>query len=84
MLSNDLNTIEVKAPYFFAATVAPFTLIGILAILVVRFGWPGLIVFIVILLFVPLQAFVGKINGETLTKANVNKDKRVKICSEII
>ena len=81
MLSNDFNTFEIKSPVFFASTIAPFALIAILAILIARFGWPGTLVFAVILVFVPLQGCVGRINGKTLTRINVNKDQRIKTCT---
>ena len=63
LLSNDFNTFELKSPVFFASTVAPFALVGILAILITRFGWPGVLVLAVILICVPIQGCVGKING---------------------
>ena len=74
MLSNDFNTVELKAPILFASIVAPFALVGILAILITRFGWPGILVIVVILVFIPIQGCVGKINGQILAKVNVNKD----------
>lgn len=36
------------------------------------------------LLFLPLQGWVGKINGSFLVEINVNKDKRVKLASELV
>jgi hypothetical protein len=63
------------------ALVAPFTLVAAIAILVVRFGWPGLLIVFIIIFLVPFQAIVAKINGGYLEKVNVNKDKRIKTCS---
>lgn len=64
--------------------ITPFVLIGVIAILVTRFGWPGIISPIVTLILIPLQLFVGKINGSLLVEVNVYKDQRIKICTEII
>lgn len=84
MLSNDFNTIETKGPFFFSAFVAPLTLIGAIAILITRFGWPGILIFAVIIGFLPLQTAVGKISGNIIQKVNVFKDRRIKVCTEII
>ena len=63
LLSNDFNTIETKAPIFFASVTSPLALPAAIAILIVRFGWPGIIIGLVILVMVPLQGCIGKING---------------------
>jgi hypothetical protein len=38
-------------------------LAGIIAILITRFGWPGILNAIVILIVLPFQILVGKKNG---------------------
>jgi hypothetical protein len=81
MLSSDFNLIELKIPIFFAALVFPIAFIGILAILIYRLSWPGIIGVIVPILVFPLQNYISKINGNLLQKVNVNKDLRVKICT---
>ena len=64
--------------------MAPFGLLGIVAILIVRFGWPGILILIVIAAFIPLQIMVGKINSSYIEEANIYKDQRVEVCTEII
>ena len=64
--------------------VAPFGLAGVLAILINRFGWPGILILVFILILMPIQACIGKINGVFIQKVNLNKDLRVKTCTEII
>jgi len=64
--------------------ITPFALAGIIAILITRFGWPGILIAVVIIAILPLQIIVGKINGSIMQKVNVYKDKRVKVCSEVI
>jgi ABC-type bacteriocin/lantibiotic exporter with double-glycine peptidase domain len=84
MLSNDFNTIETKSPLFFVSLGIPLILSGIIAILVTRFGWPGIIIFGVALVIIPVQVLIGKITGSIMQKINIYKDRRVKICTEII
>ena len=64
--------------------IAPLALGGIIAILITRFGWPGILIAAVIIFFLPLQILVGKMNGNIMQKVNVYKDRRVKVCSEVI
>ena len=52
--------------------------------MVTRFGWPGILIIVVVLVFLPIQFLVGKYNGTIIQKVNVYKDKRVKVCNEII
>ena len=66
MISNDFHIIEMKAPFSFPAIVSPFFLIGVIIILVLRLGWPGIIPILVTICLIPLQLCVGKINGQTL------------------
>ena len=61
--------------------ISPLVLIGVIIILVFRLGWTGVIPAIVTLILVPLQLYVGKVNGVILTEVNVYKDQRVKICT---
>ena len=84
MLSNDLNAIELKGPLFFSSLITPLALIGIVAILITRLGWAGISCLGIIIILMPIQACIGKINGRILEKVNASKDKRVKMCSEII
>ena len=69
---------------FLPSLVAPFAFAGIIAILLSRFGPAGLIIVGVIFLIIPLQTLVGKLNSATIQNANIYKDSRVKVCTEII
>jgi ABC-type multidrug transport system fused ATPase/permease subunit len=57
---------------------------GAAIVLGFRLGWPAIIGISVPLLIFPLQTYIGKKNGELLQKVNINKDQRVKVCTEII
>jgi hypothetical protein len=61
--------------------VSPFVLAGIIAILITRFGWPGILIVCVIIVFLPFQTLVGKINGKVMQRVNLNKDQRIKTCT---
>ena len=62
----------------------PFAFIGIAIILLVRLGWPGIVGIMIPILIFPIQNYIGKKNGQLLQKVNINKDLRVKVCTEII
>lgn len=66
LISNDFNAIQSKAPGLFISFTVPFGIVGTTAVLVGRFGWAGLIIPAVILLYIPFQVLVGKINGSIL------------------
>ena len=74
MISNDFHIIEMKAPFFFAAIVSPLTFIGVIIILILRLGWPGIIPILVTICLVPLQLCVGKMNSRTLREVLAFKD----------
>ena len=84
MFSNDFNIVEFKTPWFFLSSVTPITLIGSAIILILRLGWPGILCPIIVLLFLPLQLWISKTNGDGMKRINVDKDRRVKLTSEII
>ena len=63
MISNDFNTLEFASPLFFASMISPIMFIGVIIILVLRLGWPGVIPIIVIMILIPLQLYVSKVNG---------------------
>ncbi len=48
------------------ALVTPLSIIAILAILVTRLGWPGILIPTVVIILIPLQIFLGKINGNII------------------
>ena len=84
MLSNDFNIIDAKSRMFFGAFSAPIIFVGVIAILITRLGWPGVICPLVIIVLIPVQILIGKMNGSILQDINVHKDERVKLCTEII
>lgn len=81
LLSNDFNMLELKGPLMFISFVAPLGLTGVIAILVTNYGWPGILPLCVIIVFIPIQILVGKINSKYFEQVNVYKDQRVKVCT---
>jgi hypothetical protein len=77
MLSNDFNLIELQIASLFFAVIFPFALTAIAIILILRFGWPGIISIILPIVMFPLQKFISKKNGELLRKVNLSKDSRL-------
>ena len=84
LLSNDFNLIEVKAPFFFGFITVPFGFGGIIALLYWRLGAEGLISLAIPFAMMPISLWISKLNGSLLQEVNVNKDRRVKITSELI
>lgn len=74
LVSNDFNVIELKGYPFFRSLVAPLGLVGLIAILVSWFGWPGILPFCVVLALIPFQMLVGKINSEYFEEISIDKD----------
>lgn len=59
---------------FLRSLVTPFGLVGMIAILITRFGWPGVLIFCVIVALIPIQVVVGKINSRYFQEINMYKD----------
>lgn len=68
----------------FSALVSPFAFVGVIIILTLRLGWPGVLIVCVVLLIVPIQFFISKVNGNIISKINKNKDSRIKVSTQII
>lgn len=57
---------------------------GVLAILYSRFGFYGWLIIGVVILMIPLQILIGKVNGTLTQEGITHKDKRIKVCTEMI
>lgn len=84
LLSNDFNGLENKVSCFFGFLVFPIVIITIIVLLLVRFGWPGILPICVVIGFLPFQILIAKIIGNLTHKLNINKDKRISQFKEII
>lgn len=84
LVSNEFNSFDIKGYALFALLITPFGIGGVLTLLFMRLGWPAFIILAVFVGFLPLQVGVAQMNTSLIEKINVQKDKRVKVCSEII
>ena len=84
MLSQDLNLIESKLLFLFIGCTAPLFLVASLILLGIRLGWPGILCPLIILVLAPLQTAVSRANSRILREINRDKDRRVKLITEII
>ena len=84
LVSNEFNSFDIKGYALFALLITPFGIGGVQTLLVMRLGWPAFIILAVFVGFLPLQVGVAQMNTSLIEKVNVQKDKRVKVCSEII
>ena len=64
--------------------ILPFGLVGVISILISRFGVTGLVAIGIVAIMFPIQAIIGCYNGKILEGVNIYKDKRVKVTTEII
>jgi hypothetical protein len=53
-------------PVLLVTVSIPFALIGYILILYFRLGWPGVLIVVVMISFIPLQILIGKINAKIL------------------
>jgi ABC-type multidrug transport system fused ATPase/permease subunit len=67
-----------------AGLMFPFGVIGGTVIICLRVGWGGIFTFIVPLVVFPITYFISTKIKDFILRINVNKDSRIKLCSEII
>ena len=84
MLSQDLNEIEDKLIYLFIALEAPFYMAAAFTLFIVRLGWPGVLCPLIILIVVPIQVAIAKMNSNILRGLNAKKDRRIKLTTQAI
>ena len=84
MLSNDFNTIEINAWFIAMSIGLPIKVIGITLILIYRLGWMALVFIFINALFVVMQILLGKLEAKYKVEANVWKDKRIKVYTELL
>jgi len=66
LISNEFSSFDIRGYSLFVLFVMPFGLTGVITIFVIRLGWPAFIILGVVLVFFPLQIFVGKINSSLI------------------
>ena len=62
----------------------PIILFGFSVILVIRLGWVSLVGIVIVIIQIPIANRIAKKNGEIITEANLYKDSRVQVTTEVI
>ena len=84
ILSNDFNNIDQKIMFVWVIFLVPVGYGGALFLLIKWVGIEGLIALGIPLLFIPIIGLVNRFISKMLVKANVHKDKRVSIISDMV
>ena len=83
-ISSDFNVIEQTIQYVLLFPRAPIKVLGIIAYLIVKLNWIGLVAGLVMGMTVPIHFWVGKKTGLLMGEVNTLKDERIKFYSQII
>ncbi|CAG9854876.1 unnamed protein product [Phyllotreta striolata] len=84
LLSNDVNRFDNIFRYIHYLWVGPLESLVIMYLIYEVSGFTGLSGFIILLLFIPFQMFMGKLTTNFRQKTAVKTDERVLLMSEII
>nr|CAD7603849.1 unnamed protein product [Timema genevievae] len=84
MLSNDVSRFDLICMFVHYLWAAPVISITITYFLWISAGWPGMIGISVVFLFVPIQAYSGKMTSVFRHKTALKTDERVRLMDEII
>ncbi|CAH1958892.1 unnamed protein product [Acanthoscelides obtectus] len=84
LLSNDVNRFDNSFQYFHYLWAAPIETLIIMYLLYYMVGLTGLVGYLLLLLIVPVQMFMGKLTTIFRTKTAVKTDERVRLMSEIL
>lgn len=83
-ISSDFNVIENQAYSLITILRTVFNIIGVSVILFLRLKWIGVLSVFILAFIIFIQLIIGRLNSENLKKINIEKDKRIKLYSEII
>ncbi|XP_060072940.1 ATP-binding cassette sub-family C member 4-like isoform X1 [Ylistrum balloti] len=84
LMSNDVNRFDTAAIFLHYLWVGPCQAIPVLIILWQELGPSTLAGFVVLLLLVPVQSWMGKLFSKLRHKTAIHTDERVKVMNEII
>ncbi|VEN34161.1 unnamed protein product [Callosobruchus maculatus] len=84
LLSNDVNRFDNSFQYFHYLWAAPIETLIIMYLLYYMVGLTGLVGYLLLLLIIPVQMFMGKLTTIFRTKTAVKTDERVRLMSEIL
>ncbi|KAK3729239.1 hypothetical protein RRG08_008566 [Elysia crispata] len=84
LMSNDVNRFDQAVIFLHFLWVGPLQALAVLIILWHELGPSVLAGFVVLLLLIPVQGFMGKLFSKLRHKTAVHTDERVKVMNEII
>ncbi|GFS18845.1 multidrug resistance-associated protein 4 [Elysia marginata] len=84
LMSNDVNRFDQAVIFLHFLWVGPLQALAVLIILWNELGPSVLAGFVVLLLLIPVQGFMGKLFSKLRHKTAVHTDERVKVMNEII
>lgn len=84
LMSNDVNRFDTAAIFLHYLWVGPCQAVPVLIILWYELGPSTLAGFVVLLLLVPVQSWMGRLFSKLRHKTAIHTDERVKVMNEII
>ncbi|GFN98114.1 cystic fibrosis transmembrane conductance regulator [Plakobranchus ocellatus] len=84
LMSNDVNRFDQAVIFLHFLWVGPLQALAVLIILWYELGPSVLAGFLVLVLLIPVQGFMGKLFSKLRQKTAVHTDERVKVMNEII
>ena len=84
LVSSDFDVILIKFPTLMEGLFVPLEIIACSVLIILQFGWTGVVVIAVILLIIPLSVCIVKISVKMRKGINVHKDARVSQAAELI
>lgn len=84
LLSNDVNRFDVAIIFLHYLWIAPLETIVITYFMYKEVEWASIIGVATLLMFIPLQGFLGKKSSELRLRTAIRTDERVRLTNEII
>ncbi|RZC38301.1 multidrug resistance-associated protein, partial [Asbolus verrucosus] len=84
LLSNDVNRFDFAPMHLFQLLVAPVETIFVIVCLCITVGPTAIAGIVFLVLFVPVQMYMGKLTSRYRSKTATKTDQRVKLMNEII
>ncbi|CAH0557071.1 unnamed protein product [Brassicogethes aeneus] len=84
LLLNDVNRFDKVVTYFHYLWVAPLELATVVICVYINFGFLGTTGIIIIVLFIPVQIYLGKLSSKFRFKIAQKTDRRIVLVNEVI
>lgn len=84
LLSNDVNRFDVATIFMHYLWIGPLQTVIVMIIMYQDFGTSAIVGVATLLMFIPLQGFLGKKSSSLRLKTAIRTDERVRLTNEII